>query len=175
MQSIASVIQALAPEEEIAPVEVIQSAIITPSPSLTFSSGYPHASNVETIRSSTILRLRKSLQEFVGRTLTISRQPEEAKAVAIQQLFILTGVSKGLTRTADSILGLDESPEEQEEVERMKRAREDPRVVRIREAIIDAIRRAIDLWSTDASVGSVGVSISLISSESSSCIILNRL
>lgn len=111
----------------------------------------------------------------MGRTLTISRQPEEAKAVAIQQLFILTGVSKGLTRTADSILGLDESPEEQEEVERMKRAREDPRVVRIREAIIDAIRRAIDLWSTDASVGSVGVSISLISSESSSCIILNRL
>lgn len=89
--------------------------------------------------------------------LTVLQQPEDAKAIATQQFFILTGVSKGLTRTADSILGLDDSPDEQAEIERMKRAREDPRVVRIREAILDAIRKAIDLWSTDAGIGSVRV------------------
>ncbi|CAL1698588.1 unnamed protein product [Somion occarium] len=119
LQSIASVIQALPPEEEIPPIE----AILTP----------------------VIAKLFEALQSS-------SFQQEEARAVAIQQILILAGVSKGLTRTVDSLLVLDESPEEQAEIERMKRARDDPCVVRLREVILDAIQRTINLWSTDASI-----------------------
>lgn len=37
----------------------------------------------------------------------------------------------------------------------MKRARDDPCVVRLREVILDAIQRTINLWSTDASISNV--------------------
>ena len=81
----------------------------------------------------------------------------------MQQIFVLSGVNKGLTRTADSILGIDATSEEQVVAEQMKRARDDPRVVRLREAILDAIRRSIELWSTDASISSVCSSASNVS------------
>lgn len=75
----------------------------------------------------------------------------------MQQILVLSGVNRGLTRTAESILGIDATSEEQVAAEQMKRARDDPRVIRLREAILDAIRRSIELWSTDASISSVGL------------------
>ncbi|THH27012.1 hypothetical protein EUX98_g7175 [Antrodiella citrinella] len=78
--------------------------------------------------------------------------PEEARAVAIEQLLIISGVAKGLTRTTDSLLVSDESPDVQAQTEKMRLAREDPRVVRLRDAVLDAIRRTLEMWSTDASV-----------------------
>lgn len=75
--------------------------------------------------------------------------------MAIEQLRTISGVAKGLTRTAETLLIFDESPEVQEETDRMKRARTDPRVIRLREAILDSTRQTVELWSTDASVGDV--------------------
>ena len=80
---------------------------------------------------------------------------DEARAVAVQQLQTIAGVARGLTRTNDSLLIFDDSPDTQKEFERMKSARDDPRVVRLRETILDGIRRSVDLWSTDASVCNV--------------------
>ena len=40
----------------------------------------------------------------------------------------------------------------------MKSARADPRVVRLRDAILGVTRQTVERWSADASVGDVGVS-----------------
>ena len=70
----------------------------------------------------------------------------------MQQLETLTGVARGLTRVGDSLLALDDSPDAQEASQAMDRARADPRVVKLREALLSAIRRTVELWSTDATV-----------------------
>ncbi|KDQ56073.1 hypothetical protein JAAARDRAFT_36863 [Jaapia argillacea MUCL 33604] len=117
LQSIASVIQGLLPEEEIAPVE----AIVSPVVSRLFGA----------LQSSTQL-------------------PEEARSLAIQQLQALSGVAKGLTNGTDALLA-DEDVEKLH-VERMDRARGDERMVKLREAILGAIRGCVELMSTDAGV-----------------------
>ncbi|KZT19856.1 ARM repeat-containing protein [Neolentinus lepideus HHB14362 ss-1] len=119
LQSIASVIQALSPEEEIPLIETIASPVVSKL--------------VEALQSS-------------------ARLPEEARALAIQQLQTLTGVAKGLTRTTDGLVSLDDSEEEREALERMNRAREDPRMVKLREDLLNAIRGTVEIMSTDASV-----------------------
>ncbi|KZT01812.1 ARM repeat-containing protein [Laetiporus sulphureus 93-53] len=119
LQSIASVIQALPPEEAIPPVE----AIVNPIVSKLFA----------TLESSPQL-------------------PDEARLLIMQQLQTISGVAQGLTRTPDSLLILDESPDTQEEAKRMRLARDDPRMVKMRETILDAIRRTMQLWSTDAAI-----------------------
>jgi hypothetical protein len=88
-------------------------------------------------------------------SLTFGQLPDEAKALAVQQLQTLAAVARGLTRTNESLLIFDDSPDIQKELEQMERAREDPRVIRIREAILDSIRRCVELWSTDAGVSNV--------------------
>lgn len=52
----------------------------------------------------------------------------------------------------DSLLISDDSPDVQAQTEKMRLAREDAKMVQLRSAILDAIRRAVDMWSTDASV-----------------------
>lgn len=83
--------------------------------------------------------------------------PEEARTVAIVQLQTLSGVAKGLTRTADSLLIIDETPAEREEAERLRQAREDYRMVKLRENLFAAVRSTFELWSTDASVSDVSL------------------
>ncbi|EMD34979.1 hypothetical protein CERSUDRAFT_116506 [Gelatoporia subvermispora B] len=119
LQSIASVIQALPPEEEIAPIEVIVNPVL--------------AKLFEALQSS-------------------GQLPEEARVVVIQQLETIAGVARGLTRTTDSLLVLDDLPEVQHGSEPMKEARNDSRVVALRDAILRGIRTVIELWSTDALV-----------------------
>lgn len=77
--------------------------------------------------------------------------------MAIVQLQTLSGVSKGLTRTADSLLIIDETPAEREEAERLLRARDDYRMVKLRESLFEAVRGTFELWSTDASVSDVSL------------------
>ncbi len=77
--------------------------------------------------------------------------------MAVQQLETLTGVARGLTRVTDSLLALDDSPEVQAAIGDMNRAREDERVLKLREAILSAIRGTVELWSTDASVCDVSI------------------
>jgi hypothetical protein len=77
--------------------------------------------------------------------------------VAIVQLQTLSGVAKGLTRTTDSLLIIDETPAERAEAERLQRARDDYRMVKLRETLFAAVRSASELWSTDASVSDVSL------------------
>ena len=83
--------------------------------------------------------------------------PDEARAITIQQLQTIAGVAKGLTRTSDSLLVLDDSPEAHQGHEDIMRAREDPRMVQLREGILLAVRRIVDLWTEDASVSDVSI------------------
>ena len=72
----------------------------------------------------------------------------------IIQLQTLSGVAKGLTRTADSLF-FDESPTEQLQTGRMERARADPRMVKLRDDMFSAISTTLEYWSTDAGVSDV--------------------
>ncbi|KAI0799725.1 ARM repeat-containing protein [Irpex lacteus] len=119
LQSIASVIQALPPEEEIPPIEAIVNPVVA--------------------------KLYQALQSS-------AELPDEARTLVYQQLQIITGVARGLTRTNDSLLIFDDSPDVKQETEHMKRARDDPRTIQLRESILDAIRKTVDLWSTDATI-----------------------
>jgi len=83
--------------------------------------------------------------------------PEDARHLAIQQLQALTGVAKGLTRVSDSLPTIDGSAEALEETERLNRTRGDARMAELRNLLMQAITSTIELWSTDASVGDVGV------------------
>jgi hypothetical protein len=84
-----------------------------------------------------------------------SQVPEDARNAAILQLQTLTGVAKGLTRTADPIIVLEESDDDEAQVARMRSAYEDPRMIGLRTSIFTAMRGTVDLWSMDASVSDV--------------------
>ena len=77
--------------------------------------------------------------------------------MAVQQLETLTGVARGLTRVTDSLLALDDSPDVQAAMREMEQACGDPRVVKLREALLSGIRNAVELWSTDATVSDVSL------------------
>lgn len=92
-----------------------------------------------------------------GRELMVVQLPEDTRHLAIQQLQALTGVAKGLTRVSDSLLAIDGSTEALEEAERLNKVREDARMTGLRNLLMQAITSTVELWSTDASVGDVGV------------------
>lgn len=96
-------------------------------------------------------------ETYLARKLMGFQLPEDARHLAIQQLQALTGVAKGLTRVSDSLLAIDDSAEALEETERLNRAREDVRMSGLRSLLMQAITSTIELWSTDASVGDVGI------------------
>jgi hypothetical protein len=119
LQSIASVIQALPPEEEIPPIQAIVSPVV----------------------------------EKLAQALHVSSQlVDETRIIIISQLQTLSGVAKGLTRTQDSLLILDESPEERAEAERLQQARDNYTMVKVREDLFNTIRNVATFWSTDAGV-----------------------
>ncbi|KAL0952434.1 hypothetical protein HGRIS_006706 [Hohenbuehelia grisea] len=119
LQSIASVIQALPPPEEISPIE----AIINP----------------------VVAKLAAALQ-------SPSQLPEEARAMVVIELEALCGIAKGLTRTNDALVVLEESSDPQVEEEIMQQARADPRMVKLRDDIFAGIRTVMEVWSVDAEV-----------------------
>ena len=80
--------------------------------------------------------------------------PEEARALAVQQLQTLTGCAKGLTRTSDILFTYDDS-ETAGELEKLQRARDDVRMIRLREGIIQGIQGVMFQWSTDAMTADV--------------------
>ncbi|KAK7463063.1 hypothetical protein VKT23_007649 [Stygiomarasmius scandens] len=124
MESIASVIQALPPLEEIPPVESIVNPIVQKM--------------AEIIRSP-------------------GTRPAEARAVAILQLETLAGVAKGLTRTTafgDGVTAtFEEGSEDEAEVEAVEQARQDPRMVNLRQSILDSIRGCVEAFGEDAGIG----------------------
>jgi hypothetical protein len=64
-------------------------------------------------------------------------------------------VAKGLTGNTELLLILDESEADREQSELLMQAREDLRMVKLREALFSAIRSIVELWCTDASVSDV--------------------
>lgn len=81
--------------------------------------------------------------------------------MAVQQLETISGVARGLTRTSDSLLVLDESPEVQKLAQQMQQARADPRTVNLRQGLLDAIRKVVDIWCADASISDVRIIVLL--------------
>ncbi|KAF8632069.1 hypothetical protein AX15_002067 [Amanita polypyramis BW_CC] len=119
VQSIASIVQALPPDEEIAPVEAIVQPIVQ--------------------------KLGLALQSSV--TL-----PDEARSVAILHLETLSGIARGLTRMNEDALGAEEDPVIQAELEKIRKAREDLRMIKVRENVYGILRNVVDIWSTDAGI-----------------------
>ncbi|KJA24831.1 hypothetical protein HYPSUDRAFT_65152 [Hypholoma sublateritium FD-334 SS-4] len=121
LQSIASVIQAMPPSEEIPAIEAIVNPIV------------------------------QKLYDGLQNATTL---PDEARASTIFQLETLAGVAKGLTRSSDSLSGLedDSDPDSQHESEVVKLARQDPRSTKLRENIFSATRAVVEMWPADAAI-----------------------
>lgn len=81
--------------------------------------------------------------------------PEDACTLAIQQLQTLTGCAKGLTRSSDILFAYDDDDQILAETEKLRRARDDPRIVRLREAIMQEMQSIVVLWSADATTADV--------------------
>jgi len=90
--------------------------------------------------------------------------PEDARQVTILYLETLSGVAKGLTRTTDgpTLLEDDSDTEVQVETETIKRAREDPRAIKLREGVSAVIRGVMELWSADLAIGHVCLSTRIV-------------
>ena len=80
---------------------------------------------------------------------------DESRTLAIVQLQTLSGVAKGLTR-ANDVFDLDDDGEEDPHIVRV---RQDDRMVRLREQMLQAIRAIINIWSSDAGVSEVRVAM----------------
>ncbi|KAF9495545.1 ARM repeat-containing protein [Pleurotus eryngii] len=93
--------------------------------------------------------------EKLSQTMQNARElPEDSKSLAVIQIETLRGVAKGLTRTHDGMAAFEDSPDVQAEVDKMKRAREEPRMVQLRKDVLDVLSGVIDVWSTDMEVSS---------------------
>ncbi|VDB95428.1 unnamed protein product [Peniophora sp. CBMAI 1063] len=98
-------------------------------------------SPVEAIVSPVVSKLFQALQAS-------ATMPDDSRTLTIAQLQTLSGVAKGLTR-ANDVFDLDDDGEEDPHI---TRARQDDRMVRLREKMLAAIRAIIEVWSTDAGV-----------------------
>jgi hypothetical protein len=78
--------------------------------------------------------------------------------MAILHLETLSGVSKGLTRTNEDVFGIEDDPAVQAGLEKIQKAREDLRMIKIRDDIYGILRSIVDFWSTDASISHVRAS-----------------
>lgn len=67
----------------------------------------------------------------------------------------MTGCARGLTSASDLLFILDDSDPGQAKLAEMNIAREDPRMVRLRQDILVGLGRAMQLWSVDVEVADV--------------------
>lgn len=83
--------------------------------------------------------------------------PDDARALAVQQLDTLSGIAKGLTRSTDGIAVFSEQERiaSQRSLDEITQARGDPRMMNLRDTIFTALRDIVELWSTDAEVANV--------------------
>ncbi|KIK52851.1 hypothetical protein GYMLUDRAFT_179628 [Collybiopsis luxurians FD-317 M1] len=72
---------------------------------------------------------------------------EEARAACVLQLESLTGVAKGLTRISSFGDGLsDDSFDDDKEIQAVETARQDPRMIQLRDRILSAIRGCVEMF-----------------------------
>ncbi|KAF8511488.1 ARM repeat-containing protein [Hysterangium stoloniferum] len=89
--------------------------------------------------------------EKLAQAITLAGQlPEDARNLCIQQLHALTGCARGLTSASEPLFVLEEESEGQPELAEMNAARDDPRVIKLRQDIIVDLERVMQLWSTDS-------------------------
>ncbi|KAG8926042.1 hypothetical protein FRC01_009412 [Tulasnella sp. 417] len=137
LQAICSVIQALPLTDAIGPVEgVVAPLVVSLGESLNRA---PHVS-FEKARSS-------------SDTNANIKAPEEARTSTVAQLHALSGCAKGLTNNTDPLLEFSTADEDMESVRLMDQARQDPRMVELRNKIIQVLTLAMSIWSADAEVG----------------------
>lgn len=78
-----------------------------------------------------------------------------ARDICVLQLETLTGIAKGLTRISAFGDGLsDEEPGDDKELQSIEAARQDPRMVQLRENILNAVRGCVDIFR-DAEIAQV--------------------
>ncbi|WVR03182.1 hypothetical protein IAU60_000173 [Kwoniella sp. DSM 27419] len=118
IQAITSVIQALAPDDAIGPVEGIIAPILS--------------------------RISTAIQAY-------SSDPANAQPALIQSTACLTACFKGLSPSEDDIFDTSDEDESERE-EKVKIAREDSRMVALRQGIESAIEGLVGIWSGDIEV-----------------------
>jgi hypothetical protein len=64
----------------------------------------------------------------------------------------LSGVAKGLTHVTEGLL---EGELEPAELEKINEARQDLRMVKLRDDVFGVVRNVVEIWSADAGVGHV--------------------
>ncbi|KIO27349.1 hypothetical protein M407DRAFT_73314 [Tulasnella calospora MUT 4182] len=90
----------------------------------------------------------------LGESLNRAPQaPEEARTSTVAQLHALSGCAKGLTNNTDPLLEFSTADEDIESVRLMEQARQDPRMMELRNKIIQVLTLAMSIWSADAEVG----------------------
>ncbi|KAG8960312.1 hypothetical protein FRC00_000674 [Tulasnella sp. 408] len=87
---------------------------------------------------------------------SLNRAPqalEEARTSTVAQLHALSGCAKGLTNNTDPLMEFSTADEDLESVRLMEQARRDPRMMELRNKIIQVLTLAMSIWSADAEVG----------------------
>ncbi|GJJ09063.1 hypothetical protein Clacol_003285 [Clathrus columnatus] len=136
LQSIASVIEAIPPSEAIQPVEVALLPVLHETIFII----------LQAIVNPIVFKLMEAI------TLA-DRLPEDARELCIQQIKALTGCARGLTSASESFFVLEETEADQAQLAaKMNAAREDPRMVRLRQDLLVGLGRAMQLWSVDVEV-----------------------
>ncbi|KAF8637543.1 hypothetical protein AX17_002750 [Amanita inopinata Kibby_2008] len=100
---------------------------------------------VEAIVQPIVQKLASALQSSVA-------LPEEARSMAILHLETLSGIAKGLTRLSEDVFVTEDNPALQVELEKIRKARDDLRMIKLRDDIYGTLRSVVDIWSTDASI-----------------------
>jgi hypothetical protein len=84
----------------------------------------------------------------------ILQAPEAARTIAIQQMETLTACANGLTPSDEDMFDLD--PEETATTSRsLETSRHDPEMAKLREGILQAVSRVIEIWGNDIEIASV--------------------
>jgi hypothetical protein len=93
--------------------------------------------------------------------------PAESRDLALAQILSLTAIAKGLAPADDFFLSLDSDDglgesngqngesDEERKIREGRMAREEPRLVEMRERLMECVGRMIEVWSEDAEVAGV--------------------
>ncbi|KAG7094032.1 hypothetical protein E1B28_007654 [Marasmius oreades] len=92
------------------------------------------------------------IQRLVETLRSPTSLPPNAREQIILQLETLSGIAKGLTDSTSSDTLLDDDPEVDVTCEVLRSAREDERVVHLRQSILDAIRACVEIFGHDAGI-----------------------
>jgi hypothetical protein len=84
-----------------------------------------------------------------------NQHPDEARLQTILQLEILSGVAKGLTHIVEGYSF--EGELEPAELDKINLARQDMRMVKVREGVFGVVRNVVEIWSADVGVGHVRI------------------